>query len=138
MFSEKELEKQNSKIKRTLFVVFVPILIFISVIFVYRNNSFSYIKEEYFSSRNKEFNGIVVSKYQDGDNFRATRYLILDINHQEFVDKELYQKISIGDSIIKRKGSDSILFKLKNGKKIVKDYNSRLRKKYQELLKNKN
>lgn len=135
MFTEKELEEQESTIRKYIFIGFTPVIIIIVIIFLYTTNSLDYNKKKYFNSRNTEIKGIVIYKYEEGDYPRANRRITLDTNFETYLYKEDYLQVSIGDSVIKRKGSDSIIFYLKDSSIITKDYNKYLREKYYELLK---
>ena len=132
--NKRELEKQESEIRKNLLLVFVPIAIMIFVIANYQSNSLEYNKEKYLESRNKKFNGIIIKKRQEGDYTRAGRFVILDNYHEERVENNTYYRIEIGDSVYKKSGNDSVYFHLKNGEIIIEDYNEYLRKNYYELL----
>ncbi|WP_298878913.1 hypothetical protein [uncultured Polaribacter sp.] len=137
MFSEKEVAKQESVIKKKLLIAIIPTVLIVLFIILYQSNSLSYTKEKYFKSRNIEIKGIVIYKFEEGDFPRANRFLTLDTNFETYLNKEDYYKINLGDSVVKRKGTDSIIFKLKNGKKIIKDFNFYLRRNYNNLLEGK-
>ncbi|SFD41533.1 hypothetical protein [Algibacter pectinivorans] len=132
--NKEELEKQESEIRKNLFLVFVPIAIMIFIIANYQSNSLEHNKEKYLESRNTKFNGIVIKKRQEGDYTRAGRFVILDNYHEERVENNTYYRIQIGDSVYKKSESDSVYFHLKNGEIIIEDYNEYLRKNYYELL----
>ncbi|AUC80054.1 hypothetical protein CW736_12035 [Nonlabens sp. MB-3u-79] len=132
--NKEELEKQESEIRKNLFLVFVPIAIMIFIIAYYQSNSLEHNKEKYLESRNTKFNGIVIKKRQEGDYTRAGRFVILDNYHEERVENNTYYRIQIGDSVYKKSESDSVYFHLKNGEIIIEDYNEYLRKNYYELL----
>lgn len=132
--NKNELEKQESEIRKNLFLVFVPIAIMIFIIANYQTNSLEFNKEKYLESRNNKFNGIVIKKRQEGDYIRAGRFVILDNYHEERVENNTYSRVKVGDSVYKKSGSDSVYFLLKNGEIIVEDYNEYLRKNYYELL----
>jgi hypothetical protein len=136
--SEKELNKQESEIKKKLFLVFISIAIMLIIITYYQSNSLNINKVKYEKSRNLEFSGKVIKKKQEGDYPRAARHILLDNYHKERVSNYIYGKISIGDSVFKRTGSDSIHFILNNGEIIIEDYNKFLRDNYYELLNKKN
>lgn len=138
MFSEKEVEKQESTVKKYILIGFIPTIIIVLIIFYFQTYSLDYNKKKYLKSKNKSIKGMVIRKYQEGDFLRAKRSLILEPTYEQWVYKDEYDKISIGDSVIKKKGSDSIFFHLKDGSKLVRDYNKFLREKYQEVLNNKN
>jgi len=103
----------------------------------YQSNSFDYNKRRYLESHNVEFKGKVIKKRQEGNYPRAGRFVLLDNFHEERVSNDIYQKVTIGDFVIKKKGEDSVYYHLKNGKVLIEDYNQYLRKKYLEVSKNK-
>ena len=137
IFSKKELDEQESEIGKKLFLVFIPIVVMLIIITFYQSNSLDINKKKYEKSRNLEFSGKVIKKRQEGDFTRAERYVILDDYHKEIVSNYVYGKISIGDLVFKKKGSDSIHYIFKNGEIIIEDYNKFLRDNYYKLL-NKN
>lgn len=130
----KELENQESEIRKNLFLVFIPIVIIIAFISLYQSNSIEYNKRKYEKSRNEEFHGKVIRKREEGDYVRAGRFVLLNSYHEERVDNDIYAKISVGDSVIKQKGKDSVYFFFKNGQFAIKDYNKFLRENYFRLL----
>ena len=132
--NKEELKKQESDINKSLFIVFIPIAIMLFIISSYQSNSLDYNKERYLKSRNKEFDGIVIKKRQEGDYVRAERFILLNNYHEERIKNRTYNKIEIGDSVYKKSGSDSVYFCLKNGEILVEDYNEFLRKKYFKIL----
>lgn len=135
MFFRSELTKQDKTIKNFILIGFLPTIILVVILFFYQKNSVSFNEKLYIYEKNKEYRGIIIRKTEEGDYPRARRTFILDSNIEEFLYEEEFNKVSIGDSVIKRKGSDSTMFYLKNGKVLYKDYNKFLREKYFELLK---
>jgi hypothetical protein len=133
-YSEKEIEKQESEIRKKIFLVFIPIIIMVIIIGYFQLNSISHNKEKYENNRKIEFNGKVIKKRQEGEFTRAARFLILDNYYEQRVENWIYNKISLGDSVYKKTESDSIFFMLKNGEIIIEDYNKHLREKYLDLL----
>ena len=137
MFSERELEKQTSTAKKYILFGFLPTIILAVLISIYRINSLEYNKKEYLRIKNLEIKGKVIKKYRTAKDTRPRRTIVLDTNIQEQLTKEEFSRVSIGDSVIKQKGSDTISFHLRNGKIIYIDYNKFQREKYLELLKKK-
>lgn len=117
-----------------MLIGFIPTTLLMTVLFFYQTNSTVYNKNEYFRKFILEFKGKIVFKYQENNNLRANRYIILDTKQQEYISKEEYNQISIGDSVIKKKNNDSIYFILKNRKIIKRDYTKFLRTKYLQLI----
>lgn len=138
MLSEKDVESQEKTIKKYILIGFFPTILLVIIFFFYQSNSIQYNKKQYLKERNKEYKGIIIKKTEDGDYLRAKRTFILDSNIEDFLYKEEFDKLSIGDSVIKLKGTDSTKFYLKNGQVLYIDYNKYQREKYFELLKEKN
>lgn len=136
MFGEKELKKQETTIKKYILFGFIPTILLIIVLFFFQTNSLEYNKKEYLKKFKLEIKGKVIFKYQENNNLRANRYIILNTKQQEFVTKEEYNQISIGDSVKKEKNNDSIYFVLRNNKVIKRDYTIFFRTKYLELKEN--
>lgn len=137
MLSKKELEKQTSTAKKYILFGFLPTIILAVLIYVYRVNSLDYNKKEYLRIKNIEIKGKVIQKYREAKDTRPRRTIVLDTNIQEQLTKKEFSSVSIGDSVIKRKGSDTISFHLRNGKVLYRDYNKFQREKYLKLLKEK-
>lgn len=131
--SAPELKKQESEIRKNLAYVFIPIAILLAILFFYQNNSLDYQKKEYTISKNFEFNGKVVEKKQDGDYYRASKYILLNTNRKIQIPNEIYYEIQIGDSAYKKKGKDSAYYCLKNGKILIEDRCKFIREKYLKL-----
>jgi hypothetical protein len=132
-YSKEELEQQESEIRKNVMLVFIPIGILLFLIFYFRDNSLSYQKKRYNESHNLEFNGTVIQKRQEGDYPRAGRFIILSNYDEKRIQYDTYQKISLGDSVSKRKGCDTVYFYLKNGETLYEDYNEFIRRAYFEL-----
>ena len=133
MLIEKDLESQEKTIKKYILIGFFPTIILVIIFFIYQSNSIEYNKKQYLNERNKEYKGIIIIKTEEGDYPRARRTFILDSNIEDFLYEEEFDKVSIGDSVVKLKGSDSTKFYLKNGQILYKDYNKFNREKYFEL-----
>lgn len=136
MKMEEELEKQESEIRKKILLVFIPVVIIIFIIGFYQSHSIEHNKEKYSNSRRVSFSGKIIKKEREGDYSRAAKYILLENYHKEIVDNMTYYKVDIGDSVYKKKDSDSLYFCLKNGGIVIKDYNKDLREKYLELLNN--
>lgn len=134
-FTEEELEKQAKEIRFNLLLVFIPIFVMLFIIGYYQSNSVDYVRIQYQNSQAVEFNGTIIKKAEEGDYSRATRYILLENYHKEPVSSEIYDKVNIGDSAVKRKGEDSVYYYLKIGAIIAKDYNKFEREEYQKAIK---
>ncbi|WP_299780853.1 hypothetical protein [uncultured Formosa sp.] len=129
-----ELEIQNKEIKKVLFIVGLPILVFAILYVYYQNNNLELVKKEYEKIRSEEYYGRVIKKLEDGDYPRANRYVILKNNRKVNVSNELYNKIAINDSVSKSKDCDSIYFYLIKGEIVIQDDNAFERDNYLNLL----
>ncbi|WP_428742775.1 hypothetical protein [Tenacibaculum sp.] len=133
-YSEEELKEQEIQVSSKLYLVFIPIFIICGLLGYFQVNSLDCNKRRYENNRELYFKGIVIDKRKEGDYRRARKYVVLDSYHEEQVDNFIYKKISVGDSVVKGKGSDSIYFYFKTGKVIIQDYNKAYREKYYKLL----
>jgi hypothetical protein len=129
-----DIEIQEEEIRNKVYIVLIPIAILLIILGIYQSNSLDINEKKYLQSRELEFHGLIIQKRQDGDYTRANRYILLDCYHEEMVNNDIYKIISVGDSVYKKRGSDSLFFRLKNGHVITKDYNKYLRDKYNKLL----
>jgi hypothetical protein len=133
--SNKDLEEQESEIKRKLFYVAVPIIIMLAIIIIYQNNSLDFSRRQYSAIRNIEFGGHITKKKQVGDYPTAARYMYLNSNRKIRISNEIYEKIKIGDSASKSKGQDSAYYYLANGEILIEDRCEFLREKFVALKK---
>lgn len=117
-----------------MFIVALPIIIFAFLFVNYQENNLDLVKDEYEKIRNTEFSGLVIEKKKDGDYPRAGHYIYLNNYHKVTISSELYEKITIDDSVSKPENCDSIYFYLKNGDIEIGDYNEFVREKYLNLL----
>lgn len=137
MSEDLEMKQLNRKLKRLLWILSLPLVVF-AVLFVrHRNNDLEYITKRYELKRNQEFYGTVISKKQDSDYPRASRYVYIQKNRAIGVSKESYLAINIGDSVAKMKGKDSVYFYLHYGGVVYQDINRMEREDYFKLLKKK-
>lgn len=133
-YTEEELDKQESEVKRHLALVFIPILIFLVGYYFYLNHSLDYLKKQYDDSHNTAFDGKIIKKKENGTYPRADRYIILEDHHVQRIDQNTYQKVSLGDQVTKKKGHDSIFFYLKTGERIIIEVSKFERERYFKLL----
>jgi hypothetical protein len=138
MKEKEELKKQEWDIKKSLLMVFIPIIVFIILpISYYQLNSLERANERFNKVNQQEYSGIVKKKNEEGDYSRARRWVLLEGFGSVQVNNEIYNKISKGDSVYKAKGCDSIYFIIKNEEVMIRDDNKYRRSQYLELL-NKN
>ena len=136
MYSDEELKRQEKKVVSVLGYIFLPIL-FLTVIGLYfKDNSTEHIQREYQEANEYSFSGVVYEKkIEGGDGYRFPHYLFLDTGLSWKVNSLLYDKIQIGDSVVKKNKTDSVFYYIKkNNQIIIEDENLYLREK---KLKNK-
>ncbi|MBA6155846.1 hypothetical protein H3Z83_04820 [Tenacibaculum sp. S7007] len=114
MYSEEEVEKQDKIIEKKLWVVLMPILIITVIALSYKTDSLKYKKRIYFQAKEVSYSGIIISKKIDklfGEpTHRTPRIITLNSNYERSVLPSIYDRLKIGDSIIKNKGSDSVYY----------------------------
>ena len=114
MHSEEEVEKQQKVIYNKLWFVFMPISIITVVAFFYKTDTLKYRRQVYFQAKEVSYSGIIINKKIDklfGDAVHRTpRIVTLNSNYERSVLPSLYSRLKIGDSIVKRKGSDSVYY----------------------------
>ncbi|WP_406685096.1 hypothetical protein N1F78_05060 [Seonamhaeicola sp. MEBiC1930] len=91
-----------------------------------------FIKKDYLDFKNTEFKATLFSK-KDEHLIKGNK-IYLKNGPQLIVQRELFDKLNVGDSIIKKVNSDSIFFHTTSGV-IIDDYNKFKRKKYLKTLK---
>ncbi|WP_264525155.1 hypothetical protein [Flavobacterium sp. N502536] len=137
MYSEEELKNQEQKIVSVLWCVFMPIL-FLSLIGLYfKENSKEYIERQYREANEYSFSGVVYEKkIEGGEGYRFPHYLFLNTGIRWRVNSLLYDKIQVGDSVVKKTKSDSVFYYMKKKNQIIiEDENLYLREKYFAKLK---
>lgn len=113
------------------FSVLGVFLVIFGLLFWFLNTSY-YLKKEYFDFKKLEFNATIFKKV---DEHPVRGNIIFLKNGPELnVPREIFDKIKIGDSVLKKANSDSVFFKTEYGI-IIDDYNDFKRKKYFESLK---
>jgi hypothetical protein len=137
-YSNEELEIQGNVIKKNVLIVFAPIAIMILIIFFIQNNSVEHTRKLYLELKNDEYNGIIVSKREEGDYYRAGRFILMNNGREERISNEIYYEVNVGDSVYKKKGQDSTYYILKKGKILINDDAIFYREKYHKLLNKKN
>ena len=134
MEPENNSEIDENVLRKSIWKVFVPIILIGILITYYQSNSLDHAQEIYFKKRQKEFKGEIIKLKEEGDYSRADRYLLLDNYHKIPLTEYLFDRLSIGDSVEKLKDSDSLIFQLKNGKVIILDDLKFYRDKYEKLI----
>ena len=95
-------------------------------------NTGYFIKKDYLDFKKTEFKATLFSK-KDEHPIKGNK-IYLKNGPELIVHRELFDKLTIGDSIIKQANSDSISFHTNDGI-IIDDYNEFKRNKYLKTLK---
>ena len=132
--SEEEIEKQMGYAKKEVAKVLIPIFALIIIYLIWKTNYTNYYQEEYIKARDLEFHGLVDNKYAEGDYLRAARYIYLDTHIEEYVTKTFFDAISIGDSVYKKRGCDSVFLIIQKSDTMIYDRNEFKRKLYKDYL----
>lgn len=137
MYSEQEVEGYEKGIKIAK-LIFMPIFLFTIIGAYFVGNSMGYIEREYKEANEYGFSGVVYEKkIEGGEGYRFPHFLFLNSGIRWQVSSELYDKMQIGDSVMKKSKSDSVYYYKKGGEIIIEDQNLDLRNKYLEKLKEK-
>ncbi|MEM9364050.1 MAG: hypothetical protein AAGA43_15520 [Bacteroidota bacterium] len=117
---------------RQVQVTVLGIFVLIFALIIWLTSSGYYKKKEYLDFKKMEFKATLASKIDK----HPTRGNEIYLNNGPYliVYRKLFDKLRVGDSIIKKANSDSIYFHTTNGI-IIDDYNAFKRKKYLESLK---
>ena len=108
------------------------IFIIIFGLLIWFSNTNYYLKKDYLDFKKVEFRATVAKKF-DEHPVRGNK-IYLNNGPELIVRRELFDKLEIGDTIIKKAGCDSIFFKTYSGV-LIDDYNGFKRKKYLNSLK---
>ncbi|CAA9196755.1 hypothetical protein [Flavobacterium collinsii] len=137
MYSEEELKDQEKVISNVLGYVFLPLFFFVIIGGYFVENSNEYIERQYKEANEYSFSGVVYEKkIEGGEGYRFPHYLFLNTGIRWKVSSLLYDKIQIGDSVVKRSKSDSVFYYMKKKNQIIiEDENFYLREKYFAKLK---
>lgn len=137
MHSEEEVEGYEKGVKIAK-LIFMPIFLLTIIGAYFVGNSIGYIEREYKEANEYSFSGIVYEKkIEGGDGYRFPHYLFLNSGIKWQVSSELYRKMQIGDSVMKKSKSDSVYYYKKDSHIIIEDQNLDLRNRYLEKLKKK-
>lgn len=132
-YNDEELKQQENGIKIVGYIL-VPILV-ISIIGSYLiENSTQKLKDKIENVRNSNFSVIITDKLENRWKSRS-RPVLLENNKERHIPWYIYNKINIGDSIVKKKGSDTIKYYTKHNGIIKEDLNYHNRTKYFNKIK---
>ena len=92
--------------------------LFVIIITKIQSNSFKYNKREYDAIREKKYSGKIVNLFEERNQGKRFKEVKLENGITKEIPFFIYDKLQVGDSIIKNKNSDSVLYLRKN--KIIK------------------
>lgn len=122
-------EIQSNEIQLKVLLILGLCIGFAILVTYLQENSKSYIERNYFEIKNKNYSGVIseLFKYNNNDKIKKVR---LNDNSIRKVPFYIYDKLNLGDSIIKKQGSDSVIYTKQNGERFYEDLNSLMRTKY--------
>ncbi|MTH17260.1 hypothetical protein [Flavobacterium sp. LC2016-01] len=137
MYSEEEAEGYEKGFNIAK-LIFMPIFILAVIGVYFMSNSMGYLEREYKEANEYSFSGVIYEKkIEGGEGYRFPHYLFLNSGIRWQVSSELYDKMQIGDSVMKKSKSDSVYYYKKGVPIIIEDENLDLRNRYLEKLKEK-
>ena len=98
-----------------------------------QNNSIDHVEKEYLKGKKRKYSGAITNLLKERNTPRY-RDVKLSDNTVRNIPLHIYLELDVGDSIVKRENSDSIIYVKKNGKRIYDDINKFQREKYLKLL----
>lgn len=122
-------EIQSNEIQFKVLLILGLCIGFAILVTVVQENSKSYIERNYFEIKNKSYSGVISNLFKDNNEDKIKKVKLND-NSIRKVPFYIYDKLNVGDSIIKRKGSDSIIYIKLNGEIFYEDLNDLYRNKY--------
>ena len=132
--NKNELKKQDRAIRKSLALVFIPILIFLIIVIVIQNNSESYLEKEYKKIRNESYSGKVTNLLLNRMKGRM-RPILINNKFEKEIPYFIHEKLNVGDSLFKKSESDFEYYILNSkADTIERDLNKFHREKYFEKL----
>jgi len=111
MSSEKE---QDKIIRNKLWLAFMPILIVFIIASYFKTNSLNYKRKIYYEAKSISYSGVIIRKRIDkvfGDvGSRTPRIITLNSNYEKNVLSNLFDRLRVGDSVVKKQGFDSVYY----------------------------
>ncbi|CAM1360802.1 conserved hypothetical protein [Tenacibaculum sediminilitoris] len=92
----------------------MPILIISVIAFYFKTNSLNHKRKIYYKAKSISYSGVIIRKRIDKDfgdiGYRTPRIITLNSNYERGVLPNLFDKLKIGDSVVKKQGSDSVYY----------------------------
>ena len=111
MSSEKE---QDIIIRNKLWLAFMPILIVFIIASYFKTNSLNYKRKIYYEAKSISYSGVIIRKRIDKDfgdvGSRTPRIITLNSNYEKNVLPNLFDRLRVGDSVVKKQGFDSVYY----------------------------
>lgn len=104
---------------KVLLVLSICVLLVVGINLI-QSNSFKYNKREYDAIREINYSGKVVNLFEKTNEGKRFKQVKLKNGMIKDIPFFIYNKLKIGDSIVKNKNSDSVLY-LRNNKIIVSE-----------------
>ena len=123
---------KDINIKKVQYLILGVFIATFGLLIWFLNSNYK-IKKDYLKFNKLEFKTTVLSKF-DEHSVRGNK-IYLKNGHELIIQRELFDNIKIGDSIIKKIDSDSVYFYSAKGV-IIDDYNKHQRNKYFNSLEN--
>lgn len=117
---------------KVLLILGICILLVIIITKV-QSNSFNYNKSEYDAIRQKNYSGKIVNLFKERNQEKRFKEIKLENGITKEIPFFIYDKLQVGDFIIKNKNSDSVLYLRKNKIIVSEDISQFNREKIKEL-----
>jgi hypothetical protein len=123
----------EGKIRCPILIVLGLCLLLVLMINMIQNNSESYLREKYLETNQRHYSGAIIDLLKERERPRYRDVRLSDKSVKK-IPLLIYARLDVGDSIVKLKNSDSIIYIKKNGERIYDDINEFQRSKYLEKL----
>lgn len=127
--------KKNNKIVEIIFFISIPFFILIVIGNYFITSSDKYITRKYKELNEYSFEGEIFKKTEDqkGGGANVARYIHLKTGIIHRVDISKYYDLSIGDYVIKKSKSDTVIYIRKSHNDTLKFIENNYLKEYQQL-----
>jgi hypothetical protein len=131
---ETSSELENN-IRKPILLILGLCFLLVYIITKIQNNSEDFLHRKYIKTKELNFAKVIIEKLPKENHIRYGRVRLGD-NTKKTIPFNIYLEVGIGDSIVKLKNSDSIIYIKKNGEKIYDDINKFDRERYLEKIRN--